>query len=130
MIDQCVVHCDFWPGNTVWRRGRLSAIVDRSTAVVGDPRIDIAQCRVDLAMMHGTELADAFLRAYCTRAGGPVADIWFFDLLVGLDDALATFRDWIPGYHDWGLTRLTEEIVEARLRAFMTRSLHKAENSR
>jgi aminoglycoside phosphotransferase (APT) family kinase protein len=128
-IDHCVVHFDFWPGNTVWRRDRLSAVVDWSTAVVGDPRTDIAQCRVDLAMMHGTGMADAFLRAYCTRAGKPVADIWFFDILIGLDDALATFRSWIPGYHDLGLSHLTEEVVEARLRAFLMESLRRAEDS-
>jgi hypothetical protein len=96
---------------------------------VGDPRIDLAQCRVDLAMMYGTDTADAFLGAYCTRTGGPVPDIGFFDLLIGFDDALGTFRSWIPGYHDLGLTHLTEAIVEERLRAFLTKSLRNAEDA-
>jgi aminoglycoside phosphotransferase (APT) family kinase protein len=127
-VAPCVVHRDFWPGNTVWRRGRLSAIVDWSTAVVGDPRIDIAQCRIDLAMMHGADMAGAFLDVLCTLTGGPIPDIWFFDLLIGIDDALGTFRSWIPGYHDLGLAQLTDEVVEERLRTFLAQSLRRAED--
>jgi len=122
----CLVHCDFWPGNTVWRRGQLSAIIDWSTAVVGDPRIDVAQCRVDLAMMHGMAWADAFLDAYRSHSAAPVTDIWFFDLLIGLHAALATFTEWLPGYQDIGLTHLTACLIEQRLRTFLTTALESA----
>jgi aminoglycoside phosphotransferase (APT) family kinase protein len=69
---QCLVHDDFWPGNTVWRRGRLSAIVDWTPAKVGDSREDVAQCRIDPAMEHGLAAAQRFLEHYqcaSTRAG-------------------------------------------------------------
>jgi aminoglycoside phosphotransferase (APT) family kinase protein len=122
----CLVHRDFWPGNTVWRRGRLAAIVDWSTAALGDPRIDLAQCRLDLAMMHGPELAEAFLAAYLARRGGPVADVWFFDLLLGLYDALGSFRTWLRGYHDLGLRHIDEALMERRLRAFLESALGRA----
>jgi aminoglycoside phosphotransferase (APT) family kinase protein len=124
--ERCLVHRDFWPGNTVWRRRRLSAIVDWSTAAVGDPRVDLAQCRVDLAMMHGPDVADALLGAYRARSGASPRDLWFFDLLIGLDDALATFRSWLPGYHDLGLTEVSEEIAEERLRAFLAEALRRS----
>ncbi len=124
----CLVHRDFWPGNTVWRRGRLSAIVDWSTAAIGDPRVDLAQCRVDLAMLHGTAMADAFLDAHAARRGAPLCDIWFFDLLVGLS-ALEEFRGWLRGYHDLGLTHLSEAVVEERLRTFLGLALRRAGRS-
>jgi len=118
----CLVHQDFWPGNTVWRRGRLSAVIDWSTAAIGDPRIDLAQCRVDLAMMHGTDMADAFLDVYQVRRGAPVSGLWFFDLLCGVG-ALAEFRRWLVGYHDIGLPQLGEDILEERLRTFLARAV-------
>lgn len=117
-LERCLVHCDFWPGNTVWRRERLSAVIDWSSAAIGDPRIDLAQCRVDLAMMHGPEMADAFLSTYRARSGKPVRQLRFFDLLCGIS-ALDEFRDWLRGYHDIGLTHLREETVEERVRLFL-----------
>ncbi|MGH2598136.1 MAG: phosphotransferase family protein [Dehalococcoidia bacterium] len=123
----CLVHRDFWPGNTVWRRGRFGAIIDWSTAAVGDPRIDLAQCRVDLAMMHGPEMAEAFLDAHRARTSTLVHDLWFFDLLIGLDDALATYPSWLPGYHDLGLTQVREEIAGERLRTFLALALRRSQ---
>jgi len=120
-----LVHGDYWPGNTVWRRGRLWAIVDWTSAKVGDPRDDIAQCRFDLAMIQGSEAAARFLDIYQSHAPVPLQDVWFFDLLRGID-ALSSFRSWLPGYHDIGLREITEAMMETRLRAFLTASLAEA----
>jgi hypothetical protein len=122
---RCLVHDDFWPGNTVWRRGRLSAIVDWTPAKIGDPREDVAQCRIDVAMMHGSGTSQRFLEYYQALAPEPARDLWFFDLLRGLD-ALDSFRTWLPGYSDIGLRDLTEELIESRLRAFLEASLERA----
>ncbi len=121
----CLVHRDFWPGNTVWRRGRLSAIIDWSTATISNPRLDIAQCRVDLAMMHGVDMAQSFLASYQERAIAPVRDGWFFDLLIGLS-ALEEFRRWLRGYQDISLTQLREDTIAVRLRHFLALALHAA----
>lgn len=122
---QCLVHDDFWPGNTVWRRGRLSAIVDWTPAKIGDPREDVAQCRIDLAMEHGLDAAQRFQEHYQALAPEPVDIVWFFDLLRGID-ALDSFRTWLPGYHDIGLRDLTEELIGSRLRACLEESLERA----
>jgi len=98
----CLVHGDYWPGNTVWRHGRLTAVVDWTSAKVGDPRDDLAQCRFDLAMIHGLQAAERFLALYEDQSPTAVEDVWFFDLLRGID-ALNSFRAWLPGYHDIGL---------------------------
>jgi len=121
----CLVHGDYWPGNTVWRRGRLTAVVDWTSARVGDPRDDLAQCRFDLATIHGLEAAERFLEHYQAFAPAPVQEVWFFDLFRGID-ALNSFRSWLPGYRDIGLREITEEMMETRLRAFLSSAVDAA----
>jgi aminoglycoside phosphotransferase (APT) family kinase protein len=117
-----LVHDDFWPGNTVWSRGHLVGIIDWATAKVGDPRADVSQCRVDLALTLGPDVADAFLAAYQAEAPEPLPDVWFFDLFRGLG-ALLSYEKWIPDYHDLGLTQLDTTEAGERLRAFLRQAL-------
>ena len=117
-----LVHDDFWPGNTVWFRGHLVGIVDWTTMAVGDPRGDVSQCRVDLAIALGMEVADAFLEAYQSLVEVPLEDVWYFDLLRGMR-ALFSYQKWIPGYHDLGLTQLDADEAGERLRTFLRRTL-------
>jgi aminoglycoside phosphotransferase (APT) family kinase protein len=117
-----LVHDDFWPGNTVWSHGHLVGIIDWATAKVGDPRADVSQCRIDLALTLGIEVADAFLAAYQAEAPAPLPDVWFFDLFRGLG-ALLSYEKWIPDYHDLGLTRLDATEAGERLRTFVRQAL-------
>lgn len=116
-----LVHDDYWPGNTIWYRGRLTGIIDWTAAEVGDRRADVAQCRVDLTFSHGIEAADAFRDAY-ERVAGQQPDLWYFDLFRGLG-ALLYYEQWLTGYHDIGMRHLTQEAVVERLRAFLRRAL-------
>jgi aminoglycoside phosphotransferase (APT) family kinase protein len=118
----CLVHDDFWPGNTVWFRRRLTGIIDWTHAEVGDPRADVAQCRVDVAVSHSLGLADAFLEAYQQLTPQPLPDLWFFDLHRGLG-ALLHYEQWLEGYHDAGLTHLTRSAARRRLSRFVRRAL-------
>lgn len=118
----CLIHDDFWPGNTVWYRGRLAGIIDWGEAKRGDPRGDVAQCRADLVISHGLETADAFLSAYERHTRVPLAQMAFFDLLRGVR-ALVYYRQWLRGYHDAGLTYLTSERAEERLCAYLEQAI-------
>jgi aminoglycoside phosphotransferase (APT) family kinase protein len=121
-IQPCLVHSDFWPGNTVFSRGRLAAVIDWSGAHLGDRRSDVSQCRADLVVSHGLELADAFQQAYERHDTRPMPDMAFFDLMLGLR-ALVYYEHWLKGYHDAGQTHLKPEAVGERLRAFLRRAL-------
>jgi aminoglycoside phosphotransferase (APT) family kinase protein len=123
LLPPCLVHDDYFPGNTVWYRGRMRGIIDWTDAVLGDPRMDVGQCRLDLVVSHGAELADAFLADY-ELASGVRLDMRFFDLYYGLFGLLYFERYWLKGYHDAGLTHLTPEDVGARLREFVRRALN------
>jgi aminoglycoside phosphotransferase (APT) family kinase protein len=116
------VHDDFWPGNTIWSRQRLTGVVDWGEAKIGDPRLDVGQCRVDLAMMLGPDAADAFLRAYAATTGDELSSMWFWDLY-SARGALPAIHYWLDGYHDLGLTDLTLTAMRQRLEDFVKRAL-------
>ena len=72
--DGVFIHRDYHPGNTLWERGRLNAIVDWTSASFGPLAVDLAHMRVNLAVEADLALADAFLAAHDRVAGGTVAD--------------------------------------------------------
>jgi aminoglycoside phosphotransferase (APT) family kinase protein len=121
-----LMHDDFWPGNTVWYRGRLSGVVDWGSACIGDPRTDVAQCRVDLTLMYGADRAGEFARAYeDLTAAEALQDLWFWDAYLSLH-ALASLEYYVEGYFDVGLRDQTLGQRQARLEAFLQDALHHA----
>lgn len=63
-----LLHGDFWPGNLLWRDGRLAAVLDWEDAATGDPLSDVAACRQELLWRIGEEAMEAFTRAYEAKA--------------------------------------------------------------
>ena len=124
-LEPTFVHDDFWPGNTVWRFGRLVGVIDWTSAELGDPRADVSQCRADIALSLGQNEADVFLKAYQARAGQPLPDVWYFDLFRGLR-ALSYHELWLEGYHDAGLTHITSSLARDRIEAFLRTALDRA----
>jgi aminoglycoside phosphotransferase (APT) family kinase protein len=78
------IHRDYHPGNTLWVAGRLTAIVDWTSASWGPPAVDVAHMRANLAMSFGVEAADRFLEAYRAVAG-PYSHDPYWDLRVAVD---------------------------------------------
>jgi len=67
-------------------------------------------------------VADSFREDYELLAGGPLEDLWYFDLFRGIG-AILQYERWLEGYHDMGLRHLKPAEVGARLRAFLRRAL-------
>jgi aminoglycoside phosphotransferase (APT) family kinase protein len=59
-----LLHGDFWPGNLLWRDGRLTAILDWEDAALGDPASDVASCRLELLWKYGSAAVARFTRSY------------------------------------------------------------------
>ncbi|MDP6700652.1 MAG: phosphotransferase [Candidatus Latescibacteria bacterium] len=59
-----LLHGDFWPGNALWREGELVAMVDWEDAMRGDPLIDLAQTRSEIAWTFGIEALEVFSDCY------------------------------------------------------------------
>ncbi len=59
-----VLHGDYWPGNTLWQDGRLTAIIDWEDTRRGDPLFDVSNARFEILMLFGAEIMDLFTRHY------------------------------------------------------------------
>ena len=59
-----VLHGDYWPGNTLWQDGLLTAVIDWEDTRRGDPLFDVSNARFEILMLFGTEIMDIFTRHY------------------------------------------------------------------
>jgi aminoglycoside phosphotransferase (APT) family kinase protein len=112
-----LVHGDYWPGNLLWRRGRLTGVVDWENGCLGDPAEDVATCRADLVMLFGPRGADGFVEAYQTAGGRPVPHLPFWDL-VTCTLRLAELERWAAGWQAIGRTDLSAATARERIRGF------------
>jgi aminoglycoside phosphotransferase (APT) family kinase protein len=64
------LHRDFQPRNVLWTGDEVTGIVDWVETSWGPPWLDVAHCRTNLAIAHGTEVADRFGAAYQRLTGG------------------------------------------------------------
>jgi aminoglycoside phosphotransferase (APT) family kinase protein len=124
--EPCLIHEDFWPGNTVWFRERLIGVIDWVNAKVGDPRCDVTQCAIDAMLVHGPETAARLRDTYQRLAPRALPDMWYFDLFNGLR-SLLYYKHWVRGYHDAGLTQVTEAIASQRIRQMLRMALKESE---
>jgi len=111
-VATVLCHRDFWPGNVLWRGGRVTGIVDWTHACRGPAAVDVAHCRMNLALLFGIDVADEFAGRY-----GPVAELATFDLLDALSWALEPADVW--RWHDAGRTDLTYDVLTTRMDEFV-----------
>jgi aminoglycoside phosphotransferase (APT) family kinase protein len=104
-------HRDFHPGNVLWRRGRISGVVDWTHACRGPAAIDVARCRVNLTVLFGLDVADEFARRY-----GNVDDLPWFDVadVLGMGSGRPDASRWIDaGRIDIDTARLIDRMDES-----------------
>jgi aminoglycoside phosphotransferase (APT) family kinase protein len=82
-------HGDYQHFNLLWRRGRLTGVVDWVNARRGPADADVGHCRLNLAVLYSPEVAAGFLDAYEADAGRHVDPYW--------DVRCAT----APAFTDW-----------------------------
>jgi aminoglycoside phosphotransferase (APT) family kinase protein len=90
-----LLHGDFWPGNVLWRDGRLTGIIDWEDAVFGDPLADLAVTRLEIGWFFGPAATDMLTREY--RARQPAVDtaaLPFWDLRAALRASGFCLPDW------------------------------------
>ncbi len=71
------IHRDFHPGNVLWRRGRVTGVVDWASASIGPPSLDVGHCRGNL-FRFGLDVADRFTAVWEGMTGDrydPWADV-------------------------------------------------------
>jgi aminoglycoside phosphotransferase (APT) family kinase protein len=120
-VAPVLLHHDYWYGNTLWENGRLTGVIDWTSARLGDAATDVALARCDLAVTLDLRAADELVDRY-RALGGSIRGLLFWDLCW----ALVTHRwieEWLVGYHDLGLSDLTLAAARDRIAAFAERAL-------
>ena len=111
-----LLHGDYWPGNTLWRHGRLVGVIDWEDAVLGDPVADVGSARMDIWMLFGEAAASNFTHVY--RALMPDLDMTalpHWDLYASLRHA--------GRMDDWGLEPADLARLQAGHREFTSAAL-------
>jgi aminoglycoside phosphotransferase (APT) family kinase protein len=120
--ERSFIHRDFQHFNVLWRRDRLTGIIDWGTSGMGPPDIDVGHCRLNLAILFGPDWAERFLIAYQAETGRAGDPWWDLHAIASYDDGWPKF---IPvqvhgriEVDTVGMTARVENLIEATLRRF------------
>ena len=108
-----LTHYDFWSGNTLWRDGILTGVVDWSGGAVGPRGFDVGWCRLDLYVLYGQRIADCFLDAYQAASGNTLTGSLLWDLWA-VARSYRHVESWAPNYHDLSRSDLTATELRKR----------------
>ena len=87
--EASLIHRDYHPGNSLWRHGALTGIVDWTQASMGPVEVDVGSMRWNLAADFGLPAADRFLEAYRASSHLEVRDQPIWDLVTLMDLVLS-----------------------------------------
>ena len=105
-----LLHGDYWPGNVLWKDGRIVGVVDWEEACIGDPMVDLAIARLDMLWAFGIERMREFTKCYRTESGFDLTDLPYWDL----DAALRP----VFNIGEWASADLDRaDVTEATMRA-------------
>ncbi|WP_100012321.1 phosphotransferase family protein [Lentibacillus sediminis] len=125
--EACLIHRDFHPANVLWENGRVSGVVDWVNACRGPVGVDVGHCRVNLALLYGVDQADAFLEAYREERGAAFSYTPYWDIAAVLDFLCGERPQVYPGWAAFGMTGLTDRMMEERLDAYVCSLLKRLE---
>lgn len=117
------VHGDLWQGNVLWDGDELTGVVDWDCAGAGPPGVDLGSLRMDAAFCYGQPAAGDVLAAYEQAAGGPAADVAYYDVVAAL--ATPPELGWFPPVMAaQGRPDLTREVLVGRHETFLAAALN------
>lgn len=118
-----LLHGDYWPGNILWQGERLAAVIDWEDAAIGDPLIDLAVARLDLATIFDLQAARDFTRCYLERSPAlDTACLPYWDLCAALRFIRLASPDlagWAAFFHPYGRADITGETIRASYAGFV-----------
>ena len=121
-----LLHGDYWPGNVLWRAGRLVAVVDWEDARCGDPLMDLAISRLDLLWIYGRAAFDAFTSHYQSTTRIDESNLPYWDLCAALRLVRLAGSDlagWAAFFAPYGRADITEQTIREHYRFFVDQAL-------
>ena len=122
------LHMDYWPGNILWHRGRISGLVDWDAASYGDPALDVGYFRMNMYLRGIKEAADIFLDYYESESGR-VENLGFWELACAARPLPAPAL-WLPEYYEAGDVRAIVSRAERDFREFVELAVRRAYEGR
>lgn len=110
-----LLHGDYWPGNTLWRDGKLVAAIDWEDAKIGDPAADLAVSRLEMLWAFGSAAMERFTARYRSMTNVDLADLRYWDLAATLGP--------IAHMAEWGLDEEEERAMRDALHRFIQHAL-------
>jgi aminoglycoside phosphotransferase (APT) family kinase protein len=112
-------HGDYWPGNVLWKDGRLKAVIDWEDAATGDPVSDLAGCRLELLWKYGSSAAEDFTAHYLSRAELDTARLPVWELYAA-SAAAASMSDWgLPPEREADMRHKAQTVIAAARAALL-----------
>jgi aminoglycoside phosphotransferase (APT) family kinase protein len=113
------LHRDFHPGNVLWTEEGIGGLVDWGEACMGPAGVDVAHCRVNLALSSGPGVADRFSSAYESATGAAFDRRWDVNAALDLlphDAGEGAVAAWPDRTFPPGSRRRLEAFLAAALR--------------
>lgn len=110
-----LLHGDYWPGNVLWKDGRLAAVIDWEDAELGDPLADLANGRLELLWAFGVDTMNRFTDHYRSMAAADLTALPYWDLCAAWQSA--------PKIPKWGLNERDEKKAWEELMMFTESAL-------
>ncbi len=123
--DSVVLHGDYWPGNVLFRQGRVAAVLDWEDAAQGDALADLAIARLDVLWAFGREAMAEFTHYYQSCAARDWTRLPHWDLYAALRP-MSQLERWAPAYSSSAIGRpdVTLQTMTREHRWFVARALH------
>lgn len=110
--EQVFSHTDFWPGNTLWDDGDLTAVVDWESPSVGDREMDVAYCSLDIRYLGMDKVADHFIKTYRELSASPLPNMSHWEA-VALCRPMPDIAQWVPAWVGMG-RKISEDQARSR----------------
>jgi len=109
-----LLHGDFWPGNLLWKDGRLVAVIDWEDAALGDPLADVANSRLEILWAFGIDAMHSFTQQYQSIAPIDFTYLPIWDLFAALRPAFKIA--------EWAGDDIAEQTMRERHRFFVAQA--------
>ncbi len=112
-VEECLIHADFWPGNTLWHDANLVAVVDWEDAAIGDPALDVAYCSSDIRYLGWNDAADRFVETYRRLSSRDLPNLSYW-IAVALTRPMPDIAMWLSAFEAFGAAEVTLDLLRER----------------
>jgi aminoglycoside phosphotransferase (APT) family kinase protein len=116
-----LLHGDFWPGNILWKDGRIAAVIDWEDAAIGDPLADLAKARLEILWAFGSDAMQLFTQHYQALTGIDFTNLPVWDLFAALRPA--------GKLAEWAADEIAEQNMRAGHKLFVAQAFEKLSGS-